>query len=274
MRSAALRALAEIKKRPENSRHVSMINSIRIRFNSQPINNARAFIDNNGIRVIEFYAGVMVTIEQIALARSFSLLPDFKLVAERHISYTAQWVSKVRRGVGINELGPLKGFFDFAGINDTQVVVNIYQKYPFVRQAFSHQVDCSVAFILAHELAHHILDHRGRPASALDSRSREENADTVAVQLVSGTPMPAIGAIPILLSFYLMDPEADINDPISSHPDPRRRILKIARSGYDAMINDPEFRNYLVSQGKFDEFRQGAEQEIAAFAQAIDSIGQ
>lgn len=83
----------------------------------------------------------------------------------------------------------------------------------------------STAFVIAHELAHHVLGHSDTPPKSLqESREREEAADLWACKtLLRSGYMPIAGVLSLTM-FYFMDQDAIKHERQRTHPAEIRRI--------------------------------------------------
>jgi hypothetical protein len=104
------------------------------------------------------------------------------------------------------------------------------------------------AFLLAHEVAHHILNHVGHPSqSKQEQREREKAADDWAINLlVKKAINPVTGIVPMLF-FYYTTRHPISSEPDRDHPADARRLLDM----YEGLQNRlPQFRQYIVASGQ------------------------
>jgi len=127
----------------------------------------------------------------------------------------------------------------------------------------------STAFILAHEVGHHVLGHYDHPLPSSDiegAQRREMEADQWAVrQMVKAHLSPLGGVSPILFDFYM----SPFMSPDSGHPAPIQRVRQLFSAMEDAL---PEFRADVEAQGQsYETFRGGITAQLADLERRIES---
>jgi hypothetical protein len=128
----------------------------------------------------------------------------------------------------------------------------------------------SIAFILAHEVGHHILGHYDRPpASPERSREMETEADAWALkQCANGHFSPLGGMLPVIFEYYTTA------NPIQSeqqnhHPADMRRL----RATFAAMLDSlPAFKTEIESHGvSYSDFRRSIKKQLDEYDWQITS---
>jgi hypothetical protein len=126
------------------------------------------------------------------------------------------------------------------------------------------------AFLLAHEVAHHVLGHTDHPSqSKQEQRARERAADDWAIDLVLKHGInPVAGIVPLLFFYYTTQ------HPISSetdrdHPADARRLLDMYQ-GLQSRL--PQFRQYIVASGQnYDNIQKQIQISIQAVQDEINA---
>jgi len=101
----------------------------------------------------------------------------------------------------------------------------------------------AIAFVLAHEIGHHILGHVDAPPNFVaESRNREVAADRYAAALTMRAGISPFGALPALAFFS--GAEGDRVDPDASHPLTYCRVMEAMLYTVDRLPgNTPLFEN-------------------------------
>lgn len=129
----------------------------------------------------------------------------------------------------------------------------------------------SLAFIYAHELAHHILGHTMTvPADLAESRKRERDADEWASKTLAKAGIIPIGGLYALSVYYLMDQDALLTESKRTHPAEMRRFELI---GAQTLRSLPLFRERFESQGvDYESTRKGIEASLAFIQEEIRKV--
>jgi hypothetical protein len=115
-----------------------------------------------------------------------------------------------------------------------------------------------MAFLVAHEVGHHVLGHYDRPRTRDPAtlREMEQEADAWAInRCLSARPhfSPMGGLLPLLFAYYTT-PHPIARESTADHPAEVRRIHAM----FDAMKSSlPDFRDEIVKQGvSYREFKE------------------
>ncbi|EOV1172295.1 hypothetical protein ACOLZ1_001818 [Vibrio fluvialis] len=101
--------------------------------------------------------------------------------------------------------------------NDQELVAAVYGNHALV-----------LWYILAHEIAHHVLGHLDNPSTSLaQNRKKEQEADDWASQTLIKLGIPPAVAYPSLMYWYFMDEYGVENEYQKTHPADLRRIRKM-----------------------------------------------
>jgi IrrE N-terminal-like domain len=124
------------------------------------------------------------------------------------------------------------------------------------------------SFVLAHEVAHHILGHEDSEAdSPADQRQRETDADAWAIDLlVRKGVSPVAGIIPMLFSYELgLTPLQETGD----HPADARRLLAMYEGLSERL---PTFKASIQASGQdYETVRAQVAQGLTLVRQEIDT---
>ena len=144
-------------------------------------------------------------------------------------------------------------FFRISDISDVQEV----RAKPNFQTSRSVLLTHGLAFVVAHELAHHVLGHVDSPATSLeDQREMERAADAYAVKLVTraGYNPMAAAAFMGLLSSLEGTSDAWVE---SNHPRAVCRQAEFMVKGHSTLSSDSEYMKFLdENQTELSNFRK------------------
>jgi hypothetical protein len=128
----------------------------------------------------------------------------------------------------------------------------------------------TVAFIYAHEIAHHVLDHVKKPPKSLEeSRQRETAADAWACDTLVRADILPIGGILGAMMFYFFDREAIKHEELRDHPADLRRMQAVLKKTLDAL---EQFRERAeIREVNIDELKKQAKQWMGELTDRIKS---
>jgi hypothetical protein len=150
------------------------------------------------------------------------------------------YVTSLNEAIDRNEQSTIQNalprFAPFAGIPEETATARAAQE-DFKSYAANLHTS-AIAFVLAHEIGHHVLGHTDMPPpeSPAVSRERESAADRYAAELTMRVGMPAFGALPALALFAAA--EGETLDPQASHPLGTCRILGAMLDSIDRLAAD------------------------------------
>jgi len=153
---------------------------------------------------------------------------------EAYLAYLNDTIDQNDRSIGQDPVAP-QSFAEFAGIpeeTEAQIMSSGDAEYNNAALGVT-----AIAFVLAHEIGHHVLGHvDAPPASAAESRAREAEADRYAAALTMRAGLPAFGALPALAIFTSVEDE--FIDPEATHPIASCRILGALMYTVDRLAED------------------------------------
>ena len=158
---------------------------------------------------------------------------------EDYLRYLNQVIDHNERAVGQPPVKP-RPFADWAGI--PAPVTAALMARSDAQQYQGELRMAAVAFVLAHELGHHMLGHVDLPPprNAAESQAREAEADGYAAQLTMRVGVPAFGALPAL-AFFAAAEDGSARDTDASHPPAGCRILRAMLDSVDRMAADQHY---------------------------------
>lgn len=178
---------------------------------------------------------------------------------EAYLRYLNTVIDKNERAVGKKPESP-QPFAKYAGI-PSDVAAQIMNRHDAQDYVAGLRV-AAIAFVLAHEIGHHVLGHIDSPrAAAAESRRRETEADRYAAALTWKVGMPAFGALPALAFFGAA--EGDSLDRDATHPLAYCRILGAMMYTVDRLAKD---RNAAPLFEKAPDMRPGGKKYNAFMA--------
>jgi hypothetical protein len=222
----------------------------------------------NGVRRVTLSEGMGRTIELSADA----------LMIEWHYNkpkFTAEYMNMVFKRAVRNEQKAAQGLaperipspYDFAGWSKSDLEAFISD--PQMHLEEMRLFEGAFSFVLAHEVAHHVLGHEDTPAkNDAEQRERETQADAWAIDLmVRKRISPVTGIIPMLLSYTMgLNP---INREVESdHPADARRLLEMYE-GLNKRL--PEFKESIEESGQsYETVKKEVAQSLAMVRKEID----
>jgi hypothetical protein len=137
-----------------------------------------------------------------------------------------------------------------------------------VNSARAKLVGGAFAFLLAHEVAHHVLGHVQNTTKDPEERRRMESAaDTWAINLlVTKNVSPVSGIVPMLF-FYYTTRHPVASEVYKDHPADVKRMLAMYEGANDRL---PSFRASIEASGqKYEDVQKGLNQAIVLIKQEI-----
>lgn len=200
----------------------------------------RVMAYRDGGRMIEIsfgFLGVLIELcDDWILSEYYSAQdPDIYNKYEAYLTYLNGIIDRNERSVGQDPVTP-QPFADFAGI-PAEVAAEIMSRSDAQEYLGALRM-AAIAFVLAHEIGHHVLGHLEAPRAdtAAESRARESEADRYAAELTMRVGVPAFGALPALAIFTAA--ESDVADPDATHPLASCRILEAMIYTVDHLAED------------------------------------
>ena len=138
---------------------------------------------------------------------------------------------------------PLPSFENFFSLNNSEV--QRIRAKPSVRAARDVLMTQSLAFVVAHELAHHVLGHIDSPVTSLEAqRERERAADAYAVKLVTSAGYNPIAVAAFMGLLSSLEGSSDTWGE-SDHPRALCRQADFLVNGYSTLSKDSEYEKFL-----------------------------
>ena len=137
-----------------------------------------------------------------------------------------------------------------------------------VNSARAKLVGGAFAFLLAHELGHHILGHVDHPTNDKEERrSREAAADAWAIDLLLKKKVSPVSGIIPMLFFYYTTRHPVASEVYKDHPADAKRLLAMFEGANERL---PSFRASIEASGQnYEELRRGVTQAIVLIKQEI-----
>lgn len=245
------------KSRPEVER--SRLDDIRVRvLVSSDETKVRAYLES-GFEQIDITLGFRVAMEH--LIDAWLSLPP-KLAMEYAVYYAdiARQNEKLKLG---DVPTVVKAPLEWAGRSKEEIAAHIKSIKTPQRDILLTGV---VTFVLAHEMAHHVLDHSKKPAvSFADSQDREIAADKWASDtMIGGQTAPFLGCFAFLY-FAALDLDALKHEEERYHPADIRRLHSLI----DNTIVAFEKISFDTTTFSRDEFKTKLEQIRSEFETVI-----
>lgn len=124
----------------------------------------------------------------------------------------------------------------------------------------------SLAFILAHELGHHVLGHTSRnPSSYPESRERESAADKFAFKTMAAAGSNPVLAMPIFLLWGQLEGFSIEGE--GTHPAGIKRMRAMVAAAQEVIDSDPEMKEAMQrndSKGQWQQFVKALDAQLGA----------
>ncbi len=215
----------------------------------------RATIDR-GVRNIDISLGWIWVMECVTDA---VILADlFQVGAEsdvtRYVEDVARRVEANGRSIRLGEsASTIPLYASFVGLRPDSVD-RLYKRSDFQDARVALKLH-SLAWIIGHEMAHHVLGHlKGENPNeapldrATRRRSEESAADAWANKMANGAGYHTHVGVYGMMLYSLL--EGSGSDPLSTHPSSLCRTSRAVIAGVDAAMADPDFVKYLRSIGE------------------------
>lgn len=264
--NALLDAFSEVMSEDERA----VLNEINVRIPMDyDITRAVAYRDESG-RVIEISFGFFGLAIQLS---DDEVLADYYAAQDPGIydkleAYLASLNDAIDRNERTMSADELPRFASFAGIpEETAAALEAQEEF---KSYAANLRTSAIAFVLAHEIGHHVLGHTDLPPpdSPEVSRARESDADRYAAELAMRVGITAFGALPALALFAAA--EGETLDPEASHPLGTCRILAAMLDTVDRLAGD-ERTVHLLDQNpdmmpggaRYQQFRSTMDQNCS-----------
>jgi hypothetical protein len=137
-----------------------------------------------------------------------------------------------------------------------------------VNKARNSALGAAFAFLLAHEVGHHVKGHVDHPTSDLAVRREQESeADAWAIDLLVRKKLNPVDGIIPLLFFYYTDQNPVSREQMSDHPADARRLLRMYEGLSERL---PSFKPYLNGVD-YDTARKRVDLAISLVKQEISA---
>jgi hypothetical protein len=203
--------------------------------NEEVLSEAGSWVDDDGKRTVEIAEGYGRQIQMMAEAE---LIED-QLKKPVLIPYIQYVVDSWRQHATFIKEPSAFADFDF----------DSFLAKPEGSLAWNKMSSNALAFVLAHEVGHHVLGHCDKPTQdATVKRQRELDADSWAIKrLEKANPhfSPTSGVIPLIFNYYIA-PNPIANEARSDHPAELRRIHEMFEAMEELL---PQYRVDIEKEG-------------------------
>lgn len=190
---------------------------LRVPIDPAPV-RVRAYSEK-GSRIIEVSTGYSVVSRMIVSGYIMELKLGIDNFGEEYSRYTANTYATGRLGGGVPP-------WSKAGLSESEQRTLLNDPEFNAMQHGQHMV--VLWYVLAHEIAHHILDHGyGKGMSLSDLREQEAEADTWASNALIKLGIPPAAAFPALMYWYYLDEYSVKNEYRRTHPPDLKRIRRM-----------------------------------------------
>jgi hypothetical protein len=256
-----------------NSRERAIIGDIQFEF--QPINilNAAAY-RQNGTRKIVMANGWLWLAHQISLAESVTEQSNARGCLVGYMLAVADTlVDNPRRDAAGLPLHSTPSFAKFLETDQAGICKGIGLEEisnPDVLKMVAARMNCSVAWVIGHEIAHHVLGHvdQKKVPSLAQSRQIESDADLWSVQRAFDIKLNPILADRVLLLYSMIGAADHQSELLSTHPASIRRYSKFL-SAIEEKMRDKDWYRQKFGYTPPAEMLDGIERERALAASLI-----
>jgi hypothetical protein len=245
-------------------RELSIYNEIEFRVSNNDSVSRAWSAPENGQRIIVIDVGYMRQIYNLAEAYAIEQAANKDVV----IPYIDYVMESWRDHASFVKTPPDFAHFDFDKILDD----------PNRSAAFGRVNLAALAFIMAHEVGHHVLGHidlKPYPTDKATLREMEISADAWAVKrLENAKPhfSPLGGFLPLVFNYYISSsPMAAEHS--SDHPADLRRITAVFQAMMDSL---PTYKEDIEKQGKslgitYEDFKRFIEEQLESFERQMET---
>ena len=239
----------------------------KIDYMVRPIWRTRAFARHQGgYREVILYGGLIAVLQFVTdaqiLERHFASPGCFRAYLEDMLALDRENRQRVAEG---NAPRPIRDVFAFAqddGKSCRAVAVADYQLNPAAMAERAALLKGGVAFLMAHEVAHHLLGHVDRDhASSLElvlaqSRKLETEADHWAFKQMAEAGLNPIQAFTTMMFAVATNGWSAREERWASHPSGVKRFRSMLRHGKKLAARGTKFHAYLKATGQLDQWRE------------------
>ncbi|PYX10893.1 MAG: hypothetical protein DMG88_00830 [Acidobacteria bacterium] len=211
-----------------------------------------------GTRVVEVDEGAQRQMEILSAALIIEIMQNREVLIP-YLRYVAMSMN--------NKAGFIKDVTTFAHVDPNEIDGNSVLHHQHIAMTVN-----GMAFLLAHEVGHHVLGHYDRPTTKdpVALRQMELDADSWALKrCVNAKPhfSPLGGMLPLLFAYYTT-PHPIAREKSADHPAAVRRIRAMFEAMQAAL---PDFREDIIKQGgSYDQFGEFINRTIATYSREID----
>lgn len=209
---------------------------------------ASGSVDPNGDRFVKIDVGYVRSIEIMTDALFLEELRNQEFLS-RYVRYVASQLQQKATFI--------QSPYDFIGMSKRDQD-EFFDDTKLQKQRVA-AVANSVAFVLAHEVGHHVLGHYEHPPQDNQARvSAERDADAWAIhQLLSTHFPPMAGIVPLLFDFYYA-PLGDVSG--GTHPTSLERVHALFEAMREAA---PQFRGDVEAHGgSYADFKRSLDGKL------------
>ncbi len=239
----------------------------KIDYEVRPIWRTRAFARyQGGYREVILYGGLIAVMEFITDAqlveRHFASPGCFAAYFENILAIDRENTKKTSEGFSP---GKIRDVFAFAEENPKSCKPVTVEHYYANQTAMAERAALlkgGVAFLMAHEAAHHVLGHvdEADPGSLVDtladSRKLETDADNWAFGKMAETGLNPIQAFGVLMFAVATNDWAAEDEEWSTHPSGAKRFRSMLNQGKKLAANGTKFHEYLVESGQLTQWHE------------------
>jgi len=242
-----------------SGRELEIYNQIEFRVTNLEATWKAASSIDDGQRIVESDEGVARQMEILAAAIVIEQIQNRDVLIP-YIRYVAMAMNR--------QAGYIKDVTTFAHFDPDRLDRNKALHTQQIAMVLN-----GMAFLLAHEVGHHVLGHYEKRGSSDRSTQRqmELDADAWAIRrCIDASPhfSPMGGLLPLLFAYYTT-PHPIAQETSSNHPAEVRRILAM----FEAMrISLPDFRDDITKAGSsYSEFRDFVNSMISRYSNELDN---
>lgn len=212
MLGEGLKLIQTVSTKQENK----IINNIKIRVPIDPAPVRVWAFQESGNRVIEISTGYSAVSGMIVAGYLIELNFNKENFGEKYARYTANTYATGRLGGGIAP-------WDKAGLSQSEQ--DFFHSDPNYNAQFIGQSMVVLWYVLAHEIAHHVLNHKFEKSIPLSKiREQEKEADLWASNKFIKLGIPPATAFPAFMYWYYLDEYGVKNEYRRTHPPDLKRL--------------------------------------------------
>lgn len=232
-----------------------------VRFRNVVDGNVNAYAHkDDGERVVYISSGLLEVVDWVSTAMAAQTVFGARDCAVGFVTSLCRAIERNSQRARRNEpLEPFGNFFVYIRAHRTEchgLTESMHDDKQF-NQLRDASITGSIAFVVGHELGHHVRGHVDHPpGSDAGSRRNEQAADEFAMGAMARAKINPIAGLGLMMVFAGTQHFDFEERPGATHPTGASRVMAMVEAGDSVMRNDPAYAKELDRMGKKEEWNQ------------------